>query len=258
MRAITLILGASLWLLHSAVIGQPSRSNFVNRLLFSPSENPDQPASRMAGISSKPGNSQQFSWPNNTTGWQHYANSTYLYTSDGRLMQSTTVSVGNGQPTEQLNYTYNGANLAEKVRKIWRNNAWENDTRDVYVYDAANKLQELRYESWYNGAWTTDDGIRYLRTYNATGQLTSETMQTWVLTWENAVRETYTLGQANTWTEVLVETWNQNSWQPVERITNLVWHNWSKRELQSYLLKTFAQNTWADAENATFSYSLTQ
>ncbi len=155
---------------------------------------------------------------NTDFGWRY----TYQYDGAGRVTENRTY-VRDSANTAWVNYgktsfTFS-ATSKTSVYEYWDGNAWQKNSRNIELNDAAGNPQTYSYQSWLlpSGPWK--DGSKYEFSHNAAGQLTDYTHFNWDVNdngW--AFQDLYEFEydiQGNT-TKSTVSYWNRadSSWWP--------------------------------------------
>jgi hypothetical protein len=177
---------------------------------------------------------------------------------------SQTLDISNTHNTIQRIYQENGSLLEIRTLLLWNNDQWENSWRNIYSYDAENKLIEELDQGWNNNMWNdvfhgyyyydtnnnliefltrSSAGInflRYLYSYDANNNRIERIRQMWnVNVWENDGRVLYAYNANNDPTEEIAQEWDGFEWINEKKYT------------YSYLLSE-AENI----EAAVFSYNI--
>lgn len=106
-------------------------------------------------------------------------------------------------------YIYNNIMISEQTNQIYATD-WVNETREVYSYDAQNKLTEMIGKLWQDG-WVDDS--QTLFTYNAQGNVYQSFENSWDGTaWTSQNRYTYNWGES---------TANEDNTTPVVSAINI-------------------------------------
>ncbi|MFQ5583083.1 MAG: hypothetical protein ACE5GL_01445, partial [Calditrichia bacterium] len=71
----------------------------------------------------------------------------------------------------------NGDLVIERLTQRWENNAWVNDTKNSFTYDADENMIEILIQRWQNNAW--ENLSRYSYNYDGNGNKIEELRQLW-------------------------------------------------------------------------------
>lgn len=74
------------------------------------------------------------------------------------------------------------------------------------------------------------------------------------LVWENSYKYNTTYAN-NILTEQLGYEWQNNAWVSTSKLTNIVWHNYTNGEVQSYTEQHLVNNNWTNFANYSFTYT---
>jgi len=141
-------------------------------------------------------------------------------------------------------YQEDGSLIEIKTHIVWSNNQWENSWRNIYSYDAENKLIEELDQGWQNNMWNdvfrgyyyydvnnnlieflvqSSVGInflRYLYSYDVNNNRIERIRQMWdVNVWENGGRVLYAYNADNDLTEEIIQEWGGSEWINIDKYT---------------------------------------
>ncbi len=119
---------------------------------------------------------------------------------------------------------------------------------------SAQNVDTVRQEQWVNNAWQNES--RFIYTYNADCQVTSllfQNLDSVSQTWQNSILFTYSYTAENHISETLFQNWNGNTstWENLLRTTNT--YN-ASFQLISYLNEFWLVNNWQSSSRGTYSY----
>lgn len=135
----------------------------------------------------------EFSW--NTNMWQYQDSISYLYNSNGQLL-------------EENRYTYN--NLTS---------SWILSVKEIFTYDESSRLiVDAYYSDWIGGEWTY--GWKDSSVYNAIGlRIEKYSYQLIASVWEQNYKYTYYYGSTQLLTETINQLWTGSTWENSSKIT---------------------------------------
>jgi YD repeat-containing protein len=176
---------------------------------------------------SVPGYSEDFTWDQQADIWQHTTNTTYTYDEVGRLLEEI---------------------VLEAVTDIYL-------TRNSYSYDNyGNVTEEISYTMG-NEEWIVTSGEITTYTYTE-GNVSAEVTQTWENgSWTNSVKVVYSLNTNGTPYEMQTFVWNGADWINDKKTTSMVWANWQNRELASYSVQYWQEDTWVNGERYSTTFN---
>ena len=159
---------------------------------------------------------------------------------------SQTIDLSQSQTNNHRIYQKDGSLLEIKTLLVWDNDQWENSWRNIYSYDAENKLIEELDQGWNNNMWNdvfrgyyyydtnsnlieflaqSSVGInflRYLYSYDANNNRIEQIRQMWNGTdWDNGGRVLYTYNTNNDLTEEIIQEWDGSEWVNIDKYTYL-------------------------------------
>jgi hypothetical protein len=208
---------------------------------------------------SRPGNSEDYGWDYANETWMHLANTTYTYNASGELLEQLSTEPFAGTNVMKTTWAYDThGNMTEMVFYYWYGSEWEitDGYKTIYTYDNNGNITEEISQYW---DYSTNDWMndwRETTTYDNNGNITEEMGQEWINdAWVNDWKDTYTLNGNGVPTSLLVSTWVNDAWVIEGQYIDVVWHNWQKEQIQSYVYQYFYNDVWINAERLTASYS---
>ncbi|UOQ52898.1 T9SS type A sorting domain-containing protein [Hymenobacter cellulosivorans] len=221
---------------------------------------PGQPAApavaRRPTSASKAGRAVHHTWDSSSNSWTKATVETYGYDTQGHLTQETVADSATQTPLYRSLYSYDAQGLnTEEVYQSWSGTGWVNTGRFAATYDAYGNITERLYQDWLGSAWATNDGHRYLLTYNSAGVLLTEVVQDFDTgNFVNSQKLTYTVSATtNEWTSMVRQDWEQGAWQDAARYT-YTWYDWSKRLYATLLVEYKSQSQWEPEARYTYVF----
>ena len=197
----------------------------------------------------------------------------------------------NGQPEFPNSTTPNKRNIlsktlldrfvvTENIYQTWDGAAWENQSKNTYVYDGRDNVVQSTYQNWSVSVWVNSD--RNSSVYDANDNQTESIYQSWNgSTWVNNSKYFYTYDASNNQTEYLYQNWSGSAWTNNSRsvstydsnnkITLRTYQNWSgtawvsssryvytydsNRNQTQYDYQTWSGTVWTNVTRYTFTYN---
>lgn len=215
--------------------------------------------SRPAGTATfRPRQTVRYDWDVATAAWVNPLLDQFTYNAQGRPVVIVTADSVTMTPFRRALLTYDAqGNRLEEITQTGNGMPWLNEFRYASTYDAQNSLTEELSQTWTGTAWQTTDGYRYQNTYTS-GVLTTQTVQ--ILTagvYQNEVRFAYQLSNGQ-WAAVVAQRWDGTDWVNEERLTDLTWHDWPRRQPAGFRVQAWLNSgQWTDFQRHTLSYSAT-
>ena len=108
-------------------------------------------------------------------------------------------------------YEYDGNQNVTKVRfQSWGGTAWVNGSQFLFTYNMDDFLDTLTFQFWGGSAW--DNFYRNISEYDISGNLTSETTQTFAVDWENSSKTVLEYDGDGNRTIFRTQDWFMNDW----------------------------------------------
>lgn len=206
----------------------------------------------------RPTQAVRYDWDIGTATWTTPLRDQFTY--NGRALPTAIITADSATGTafRRVQYSYDAQdNQLEEITQTGNGAPWLNEFRYLSTYDSRNQLVEEASQAWGGSAWQTTDGYRYQNTYDGP-LLTEQTVQ--ILnagTYQNDTRFRYTASNGQ-WSEVVAQRWDGTAWVNEERILDLVWRDWTARQLTSFRVQTWlSSGQWADFQRHTLSYAPT-
>ena len=201
-------------------------------------------------------------WNTLSNNWDSTFQYTTSYDANGLKADYTTSRFENGAfalyQKESFEYFLNGS--LRKVTNAYRSaNQWVNDTRRDYVYDA-NGNEILRTELTFNGlTWDSLSQLRHTITYNGSNGIIEDVEDTKAFLsspmWQFIRKYEYALDNNNEWDTLIFSQWTGAMWEPVVRVLDMDFYDFS-RELPLYAtLQNYDNGTWKDTQRYNVTYS---
>lgn len=228
----------------------------------------------------KPGRSLNYFW--NVFDWQYTGNSTMTYTPVGNL----SVKIDSGFSYRKTTYTYdNNQRETEKLEQNFNSLTmlWENDRREVNIFEGQGELLENRSEQWSGNDWAIVYGEKHIRSYSPQNLLLEDLQKTWDVMdsawvneyleteflydnqsrlqsyvskgwndtiWENEEKSIWSYGPDNKPSQVILQEWNGSSFVDSTRIIDISWNYWSGNLSQSepaqYTMQKLIGGNWVN------------
>lgn len=238
----------------------------------------------------KPGKSLNYFW--NVFDWQPTGYSLMTYTPTGKL----SVKIDSGFMQRKTIYTYDGLEReTERLEQNFNsaNSLWENDRRDVHIFDSQGAIQEIRSEQWVGTSWSPISGEKHIRNYNAQNLILEDLQKNWNMqdsvwendymetaflydaqlrlqsyvamnwvdsVWENEEKSLWQYGPDNKPNEVILQDWNGTAFVDSTRITDILWNYWNGNLSQSdpsqYTMQKLVGGNWTNSMRFTITRDL--
>ena len=235
----------------------------------------------------KPGRSLNYFW--NVFDWQYIGNSTMTYTPEGNL----SVQIDSGFSYRKTTYTYDdNQRETEKLEQNFNSVSmlWENDRREVNIFEGQGELLENRSEQWSGNNWVIVNGEKHIRSYSPQNLLLEDLQKIWVAMdsawvndyleteflydnqsrlqsyvskgwndtiWENEEKSLWSYGPDNKPSQVILQEWNGSSFVDSTRITDISWNYWSGNLSQSdpsqYTMQKLIGGNWVNSMRFTIT-----
>jgi hypothetical protein len=131
--------------------------------------------------------------------------------------------LGVWQNGDAKNYDYDVNNnlVAETSLVFWKSNAWENDRKTSYTYNAGNKVTQQIDQNWDATTKKFVNSEKISKTYT-NGNITEDIFQTWNTTsstWVNTEKHNLTWNSNNKPESALFYNWDGTQWVVSARFT---------------------------------------
>ncbi len=170
--------------------------------------------------------------------------------------QQQWVNPGLWQNHVLVQYTNNGTgNVVEYISQNWdlQSSTWQRYFKGNHLYDN-NRLSETINSSWLNNAWVNQFKTTYF--YNASGLLISEISQTWDNTaslWENTSRQMNTYLPNGLLESTTSQFWNDDNNQWTN--TYLETYSYVNDKVSTIVYQIWMQTLWIDQMRDTYTYN---
>lgn len=240
----------------------------------------------------KPGKSLNYFW--NAFDWMFTGNSLMTYTPSGKI----STRIDSGFFYRKTSYTYDAEQReTERLEQNYNSGTslWENDQREVNMFDAQGALQENRTDQWNGASWFPMNGEKHIRNYNPQNLLLEDIQQTWNMmdsvwvndymeteyvydglsrlqsyisknwndsasVWVNEEKSVWQYGTDNKPSQVILQEWNGSAFVDSVRITDISWNFWNGNLLQSdpaqYTMQKLAGGNWVNNMRFTITRDL--
>ena len=212
----------------------------------------------------RPGLTVTYGYDAATRQWIQPESLALLYDGAGHLIQQTrTDSV----TTDSLNRTfiaYNAAGQTTEIRdQYYFLGSFDDYSRELLTYDARQQLVEhVQQQPLVPTGWRTQNGERYLNTYDAANGLTAQTVQVYrpaTSTYADSVRYLYTLATpGGPWTtRIIQDPDGRGGWRNEERDRDAVWYNFARQQQASVVAQGWTGTTWQTETRLMGTYTAT-
>lgn len=172
-----------------------------------------------------------FQWDSLAIEWDTLRQHLYLRNPDLSIAQTTLQNYSLGGFLNSIlcdnSYDANG-NLIEYVCQTWTGFNWQMSDRNLYEFDSQNNRIMSLNLNWSVGSWDTTSGEQIIYTYDINQQATEVVYQNWIASqhnFTNIFRENNYFNANQEIDSVLYEAWNGSSWNPVNKIIGIHWHD---------------------------------
>ena len=266
-------------LVSGLALAQPSQDspNRFQKKFRQPGNN--QPESIQTNLY-KPGKSLNYFW--NAFDWFYTGYSLMSYTPEGRI----SVRIDSGFLYRKTSYSYDVQQReTEKLEQNYNSaiSLWENDRREVHLFNAQGAMQEYRREQWLGISWSPLEGEKHILSYNPQNQPLEDLQQSWNMMdslwendyleteftydsqsrlqsyvsknwadsfWENEEKSLWQYGTDNKPNQVILQEWNGLSFVDSTRIIDISWNYWSGNLSQSepsqYTMQKLIGGNWVN------------
>jgi hypothetical protein len=230
-----------------------------------------------------PAKATNYIWNTLTNNWDFFDTTLYTYTGTGYVASATRKNDSNNFIARILTAYDTSFRVIESVYQAW-SAGWVNDHRDTFVFDNYNQLILHEYHTWGGSQWNVISGDRFQNTYNASGKITQQVVQTWngsawvnssrkthayngndqvtqtiaeswntsLSTWQNTSQTDYTYDVSNINTQTVFKIWNGSAFVNFNQTISIVWSTWTgdiaTSKPQSYTYQAWSGGVWVNAQ----------
>lgn len=198
-------------------------------------------------VGSFPRHTEEFNWDN---AWVPFQTIETSYTSFG---EPAAIEYNQGGTRTRSLYSYDSEHReTEALNQNMTGGNWIDQSRSMTAYNGFGYPTEFRSEEWNGSTWVLKEGsqISYTMTGDRVTVLTAKSWNLTTLTWDNAVRETYTYpASGNNYSTVIMEMWDK-AWVFYTK-SEYTWSNNMPSESLNY---TYETGAWVLSGKTVYEY----
>ncbi|GAB2957354.1 hypothetical protein GCM10027048_24840 [Hymenobacter coalescens] len=211
-------------------------------------------AARTSATIYKPGTTVQYEWGNGAWDRSSAVKTVTTYNGQGLPSQQIISDSSTNVLSLRVTYSYDGQGRpTQYLSSGWSNGAWTDLSRYIITYDSFGDITGYAIENWISGTWVNSMAFRYVISRNGSliQQVEREARVALAPSFSKSDRTVYTISNGQ-YTAVSEQNWENGTYVEKERTFNIVWANWSQRQLASYdeQLWNTAESRWVDFRHA--------
>ena len=229
---------------------------------------------------------QKFTWDEFSNQWSFAGSYESIYNTDKELQEEIIYDV-TGQANQRIVYSISASKLINSsITDINVDGLWEHQNKSEFEKDNTGNTIREEYFYWSDNNWVLTNGKKsvrenisanqytetdlafddntkmYLpimkRIYNISNGKTDEIISQEFNNnnWNNLYAEAYDYNASGEITGMFYLTWNGAQWENKELYTNINWHDYAKKQLNTIELKVWKNETWVSDQKAVFQYKM--
>ncbi len=229
---------------------------------------------------------QKFMWDENLHQWAFIGSSESVYNADKEL-QEEIVYDESGQAQQRIVYSISSSKLiSTRITDVYTDGEWKHQEKSEFEKDSKGNTIREEYFYWSGNDWLLSNGKKTITDFSSSNQYIesdlvyddntkfytpimrriyniSNTKIDEILTqkydkneWVNLYAEGFDYNSNAEISEMIYLTWNGTQWENKELYTNINWHDYSKKQLNTIELKVWSNNSWNSDQKVVFQYKM--